>query len=167
MKKLHLLATITIIFTIIAATPTFADTPKVLTVDAEITQTISYSGTTEEGVLAVSCGLYDAEDNELQFNSVAVLDEAFTGEFDADENAILIRCANYDGGAIVERALIIETDETPTTEEDEDTDIPNTGAPTSSSNDTAKEITISTTIGIVIAILTIFAIVRIRVKKTK
>ncbi|MBR3230779.1 hypothetical protein IKF73_02020 [Candidatus Saccharibacteria bacterium] len=167
MKKLHLLAIIAIVLALAVATPTFADTPKVLTIEAEIGQTISYSGTTEEGVLAVSCGLYDAEDNELQFNSVAALDEAFAGEFTADDTAVLIRCANYDGGAIVEYSLITNAEETPTEAATDDANSPETGASTSLSADAAQKITLFTAVGVAITIAAIFIITRIRTQKTK
>lgn len=171
MRKIHLLTTITAIFTVATIAPAFnafADTPKVLTVDAEISQTISYSGTTEEGVLAVSCGLYDAEDTELEFNSVAVLDEAFAGEFAAHEDAVFIRCANYDGGTIVEKTLTSETQEEAEEEEDEDdANIPNTGALTSSNTGIAKEVTIFTAASIVVLTAIIIFTVRAYTKRIK
>ena len=61
---------------------------------------IKYTGTTDEGVLAVSCSLFK-EDKEMDIASNQVNNNAFEGSFDVAGGTYTVKCANYDGGTIV------------------------------------------------------------------
>ena len=99
MKKINLLI-LTVLFTLPFAVKA-ATTPKVLTVEATIDDTtIEYKGTTEEGVYAVMCKLYDAE-GEVDLLSTSVDSQKFSGTFTAPKKGeYKVQCANYDGGEI-------------------------------------------------------------------
>ncbi len=155
----------------------FATTPSVISVEVESSSKITYSGTTEDGVLAVSCGLYDAEDNELDFNSVGVVSNSFNGEFDANSDAELVRCANYDGGVIIEKSIgeeAIDEEETGTTtntETNEETEttagLPNSGAQTISNIDDTKENSVLVTAAVVTLLALGVIIARLALKRVR
>ena len=76
---------------------------------------IIFLGSTDDGVLAVSCTLHDGSGKELGFTSVQVEDDAkFEGVFDLVDSstATTMKCANYDGGNFV-TATIDEKEPTP------------------------------------------------------
>ena len=79
-----------------------AVSPNVLTVEAtQANGEISYTGTTEDGVVAVSCILLDSDNNEVDFVSSSVYNKAFSDKFVAEEGNYTIKCANYNGGTFV------------------------------------------------------------------
>ena len=108
----------------------------VLTVEAEQDETtgeIVISGTTDEGVVAVSCSLLDQSENEVFFGSLEVDSAAFSGNFVAPVAYYTLKCANYDGGDWVSTTIgEIEEDEEPGEEEkeEEESGSPNTGSAT-------------------------------------
>lgn len=80
----------------------FAANPQVTEVTASANgTTISYSGTTEEGLTAVMCKLYKGND-EVKKISSEVNNKAFSGTFTAPSNGTYkVYCARYEGGTIV------------------------------------------------------------------
>ena len=88
-----------------------AATYDVLTVEAsQASGVVSFSGTTETGVLAVSCSLNSKDGEELDFTSTAVSDDKFSGSFEIEEGDYDVKCANYDGGRIVVASVGEEVD---------------------------------------------------------
>ena len=64
--------------------------------------TIKYSGTTDEGVLAVSCSLFNSKEEEIDISSNQVNDNKFEGTFTVTKgDTYTVKCANYEGGKIV------------------------------------------------------------------
>ena len=61
---------------------------------------IKYTGTTDEGVLAVSCSLFK-DDQEMDIASNEVNNNTFEGTFDVQGGTYIVKCANYEGGTIV------------------------------------------------------------------
>ena len=61
---------------------------------------IKYTGTTDEGVLAVSCSLFKGEE-ELDIASNQVNNNTFEGSFNVQSGTYTVKCANYEGGTIV------------------------------------------------------------------
>lgn len=94
--------------------------PNVLTVTASQSNgTISYSGTTEDGVMAVSCTLYDSTGtNDLDFDSIAVTSNAYSGTFSIAEGDYILSCANYASGTAVSTTLVAATPEQDSTDVD-------------------------------------------------
>ena len=84
--------------------------PKVLTVEASLEGTrITYSGTTEDGVVAVMCKLYDEDTTEIDMLSLSVDNNSFEGTFTVSGTGdYTVSCANYDGGAIVNDDVAVE-----------------------------------------------------------
>lgn len=81
---------------------------KELTTKTE-NNSIKYSGTTDEGVLAVSCSLYNSENEEIDISSNAVNNNTFEGIFTVTkEDTYTVKCANYEGGKIVTATEKIE-----------------------------------------------------------
>ena len=101
---------------LIVPTMVFADDPRVLTLDTEVSgNAVTFSGTVESGSHAVMCKLYDSENHEKDMLSVAVNNGAFEGSFKITQTGnYKVACANYEGGAI--RSNITTANEvTPTT----------------------------------------------------
>ena len=64
--------------------------------------TIKYSGTTDEGVLAVSCSLFNSKNEEVDISSNQVNNNKFEGTFTVTKgDTYTVKCANYEGGKIV------------------------------------------------------------------
>jgi len=64
--------------------------------------TLKYTGTTDEGVLAVSCSLFNSKDEEIDISSNAVSNNKFEGTFTVTKgDTYTVKCANYEGGKIV------------------------------------------------------------------
>ena len=64
--------------------------------------TLKYSGTTEDGVLAVSCSLFNSKNDEIDISSNQVNDNKFEGSFVVKEkDTYTIKCADYEGGKII------------------------------------------------------------------
>lgn len=107
MKKGHLLmlSLLVIPFGVLAASP------KVLTLTGEAKDnTISYSGTTEEGSHAVMCKLYNSESEEVEKFSTAVDNKTFQGSFEnVEAGEYTVYCANYEGGEIKNVKVTVET----------------------------------------------------------
>lgn len=61
---------------------------------------IKYTGTTDDGVLAVSCSLFKDEE-EMDIASNQVNNNTFEGTFDVAGGTYTVKCANYEGGTIV------------------------------------------------------------------
>ncbi|MBQ2660309.1 hypothetical protein IJF86_02755 [Candidatus Saccharibacteria bacterium] len=91
-----------------------AATGNVLTLTAseDADGVVTFSGTTDVNVLAVSCSLLDADENEVLFGSTSVDEAAFGGEFTVETVAdYTLRCANYDGGNWVSAQVTAPSDE--------------------------------------------------------
>lgn len=100
MKKYIIILLLTVF--IIPISVKAAATYDVLTVSgSQANNKVSYSGTTEEGVYAVSCSLLNSKGEEVDFKSSSVSDKKFSDTFDASEDDYTIKCANYDGGKFV------------------------------------------------------------------
>ena len=94
--------------------------PKVLTVTAENSgSSISYTGTTEDGVDAVMCKLYSSNDEEADKLSSSVVNNSFEGGFsDVANGTYTVACAKYEGGEVVSAEVTVENS---TTSNDEST----------------------------------------------
>lgn len=101
MKK-YLFALLTLFVILPITVFALPEYPKVLTLEADSNDKfVNYSGTTEDGSLAVMCKLYDSEDNELDMLSSAVEDNSFEGTFVVSASGNYeVACANYEGGEI-------------------------------------------------------------------
>ena len=111
MKKKSLIIAIITMF--VLPFTVFAATSSVKTLDAVSTDTgIRFNGTTDSGILAVSCSLYDKDDNDLDFVSVQVEDNKFDGKFTVANGKYTIKCANYEGGAILEKKIQVNASTT-------------------------------------------------------
>ena len=111
MKKSYL-----IIFALLLVIPfsVFAETtPKVLTVTAEnSSSTINYTGTTEDGVYAVMCKLFNSSDEEIDMLSSSVDNNTFSGTFaNVSEGTYNVGCARYEGGDVKRVEVIINSDD--------------------------------------------------------
>ena len=63
---------------------------------------LKYSGTTDEGVLAVSCSLFNSKKEEIDINSNQVNNNKFEGTFTITKSdTYTVKCANYEGGKII------------------------------------------------------------------
>lgn len=81
----------------------FADNePNVDTVTASVNgSTISYSGTVVNGSTAVTCILYNSNNQDVDRLSSAVENNTFSGSIVAPSNGEYeLRCAHYEGGTI-------------------------------------------------------------------
>ena len=112
MKKISLL--VLTILLLLPITIFAATTPRVLTVDAEADgSTINYKGTTEDGVYAVMCKLYDSSDNEMDLLSSSVDSKEFKGSFsNVAAGDYKVSCARYEGGEIVSDDVMVAGDVT-------------------------------------------------------
>lgn len=110
MKKINLLI-LTVLFMLPFAVKA-AEEPKVLTVKTEVDKTtIKYEGTTEDGVYAVMCKLYNSDKEEIDMLSSAVDNKKFNGTFTVPKKGeYKVVCANYDGGEIKEATVKISED---------------------------------------------------------
>lgn len=110
---------ILVIFTLLFAIPicTLAIEPKVLTVITSSSgSTVNYEGTTEEGVVAVMCKIYDSKDEEVDILSVEVDENKFAGSFSSVPNgSYVVRCAKYEGGDIEEAKVVVNNTTNPNT----------------------------------------------------
>lgn len=118
MKKGHLLllSLLVIPFSVLAANP------KIEKLEAEAKDnTISYSGTTEEGSHAVMCKLYNSESEEVEKFSTAVDNKKFEGSFEnVEAGEYTVYCANYEGGEIKNVKVTVEEKEKETEEPKEE-----------------------------------------------
>lgn len=99
MKKL-----VTLLLAVVLLTPVVkAAELNVKTLEATTTNnTVKYSGTTDEGVLAVSCSLFNSNDEEVDISSNSVDNNKFEGTFTVTTNDdYTVKCANYEGGKII------------------------------------------------------------------
>ena len=105
MKKINLLI-LTVLFMLPFAVKA-AEEPKVLTVKTEVDKTtIKYEGTTEDGVYAVMCKLFNSNKEEIDMLSSAVDNKKFNGTFTVPKKGeYKVVCANYDGGKIKETTI--------------------------------------------------------------
>ena len=61
--------------------------------------TIKYNGTTEDGVYAVMCKLYNSKEEEIDLLSSSVENSKFEGSFTVStSDNYKVACANYEGG---------------------------------------------------------------------
>lgn len=110
MKKIILSFLLTMI--IVPFTYVNAASNNVLTLTvSKANGTISYSGTTDNGVIAVSCGLYDSNNNEIDFKSSSVSNNTFNDTFTETTGAYLVKCANYNGGDYITKNLPLVTND--------------------------------------------------------
>lgn len=111
---------LTILLAVMLLTPVIkAAELNVKTLTATLSnKTVKYSGTTDEGVLAVSCSLF-YKDDEIDISSNQVNNNKFEGTFTVlKDDEYIVKCANYEGGKIIEAK---------TTEKEEDKKNPSTG----------------------------------------
>ena len=109
MKKLLL-----VLILLVAPVTVFAANPKVLTVNADAGKSkINISGTTEEGVYAVTCYLNDETGKEIAMDSVSVENKIFTDSFTAVKGKYVVKCANYAGESEFVSANVEVTEELP------------------------------------------------------
>ena len=102
MKKERILSSLLLSLLVVPVMTVSAVTKDVKTVEAEyVNGSVIYSGTTDAGVVSVSCGLYDKNNKEVDFKSSAVDKQEFADSFDIKEDEYTIKCANYSGGSIV------------------------------------------------------------------
>lgn len=141
-SKITLLSTVLTLFIVASAN---AAGGNVLTLEASQNKDsgeISFSGTTDDDVIAVSCILSDASGEEVFFGSTEVESAAFGGSFSMPVDDYTMKCANYDGGDFVTVALseeATERDEEEGEEEDEEeTDVPQTGQLTNTEGGSAS-----------------------------
>lgn len=107
MKKLLL-----VLILLVAPVTVFAANPKVLTVTADGGKSkINITGTTEDGVYAVTCYLNDESGNEIAMDSVSVENKAFTDSFTAVKGKYTVKCANYAGESEFVTANVEVTEE--------------------------------------------------------
>ena len=160
MKKIILGGLTSTIITLGLSAGTMAIGADVLTITADYAgpTSIEFSGTTDDGVLAVTCSLVDGAGKEAAINSVAVNEAEFIGEFEVstDTEYTAVKCANYDGGAYVVAELenVIEPEEV-SEEISEKTDSPETGKFTAEDKSSAN----SDNVGTIASIITISGIV--------
>ena len=75
--------------------------------------TLKYSGTTDEGVLAVSCSLLNSKEEEIDISSNQVESNKFEGTFTVTKgDTYTVKCANYEGGKIVTATEKVENPKT-------------------------------------------------------
>ena len=110
---------ILVIFTLLVAIPlcAYAEEPKVLTVTTSSSgSTVNYEGTTEDGVVAVMCKIYDSSDEEVDMLSLEVDGNKFTGSFsDVANGSYVVRCAKYEGGEMQEAKVLVNNTMNPNT----------------------------------------------------
>ena len=112
MKKLVLLIALLFIPVCVSAAEY-----KVESLDATAsTGTINYNGTMEDGSHAVMCKLYNSKGEELDLLSSAVNEKKFEGSFEVSaKGTYKVACANYEGGAIVEKTVEVTAVKNPKT----------------------------------------------------
>lgn len=108
MKKIYItfLTLLLIIpFSVFAST-----TPKVLTITAKnIDSEINYTGTTEDGVHAVMCKLFNSDEEEIDMLSSSVDDNSFSGKFtNVSEGKYIVACARYEGGEVKKVDVVVK-----------------------------------------------------------
>lgn len=75
--------------------------------------TLKYTGTTDEGVLAVSCSLFNSKDEEVDISSNQVNNNKFEGTFTVTKgDTYTVKCANYEGGKIITATEKVENPKT-------------------------------------------------------
>lgn len=131
----------------------------VLTLEAEQDETtgeITFSGTTDEGVIAVSCSLTDKTGEEVFFGSTEVDAATFQGAFVMPVDGYSLSCANYDGGDWVSITIgDFSEDEEPVDEEkeEEESNSPDTGELTNEEGASAAVLPLITFAGVMLIVL--------------
>ena len=75
--------------------------------------TLKYTGTTDEGVLAVSCSLFNSKDEEVDISSNQVNNNKFEGTFTVTKgDTYTVKCGNYEGGKIITATEKVENPKT-------------------------------------------------------
>ena len=150
---------------------------EILTLEAEQDSTsgqITYTGTTADGITAVSCALTASDGEEIDFRSVGVTTEentkTFSGDFGVREiDSYTISCADYNGGTIktveITSNTEVVTPDTATTEEDKK-DAPETGSFTGGKGLSEANMVLVITLSSIIVLSSIISLV-IRQKKRK
>ena len=133
---------------------------------------VSFSGTTEDGVLAVSCSLKDSAGAEIDFNSVMVSGNRFSGDFSSNiANAKTVVCANYDSGRLVSATITEESSTTGNAGTSTSTSTTSAGTPgTGVLTDVHEGSAVFTTaFGVVLAVMAVlgFVVAKIVKRKTK
>lgn len=110
MKKL-----VTLLLAVVLLTPVVKAAElnvKELTTKTE-NNSIKYSGTTDAGVLAVSCSLFNSKNEEVDISSNQVNNNKFEGTFTVTKgDTYTVKCANYEGGKIVTATEKVNNPET-------------------------------------------------------
>lgn len=108
MKKLFL-----IIIAILITVPFGVNAAKlnVKTLEVKVNgSTINYSGTMDEGSIAVICKLYDSSNATVDLLSTAVNNNSFNGSFtNVSDGSYYVSCANYEGGKIKKANIVVGT----------------------------------------------------------
>ncbi|MBR3329117.1 hypothetical protein IKG29_01125 [Candidatus Saccharibacteria bacterium] len=130
----------------------------VLTLEAEQDETtgeITFSGTTDEGVIAVSCSLTDKTGEEVFFGSTEVDAATFQGTFVMPVDGYSLSCANYDGGDWVSITIgdFNEDEELVEEEEEEESNSPDTGELTNEEGASAAVLPLITFASVMLVIL--------------
>ena len=149
---------------------------KVLTLNTTTTSnSVSVSGTTEEGMLAIAISIFDkAGENRLVLRTAPVIDGEYSYTVDGLELGEYQICvADYDMGECLTETITIAEEVTPTPEESEDSTAgtPETGyqtiakteapAPEANGSSSSPALYISLAAGIVSAAIVVFALRRI------
>ena len=107
-----------VIFALLLMLPltVFAAEPKVLTVSASANGgTVSYTGTTEDGLSSVMCRLIDKDGEVADRLSTAVENNEFVGSFTNVSNGEYeVACARYEGGDVVKNSVTVVASATQT-----------------------------------------------------
>ena len=130
MKKSHIILTSLIALSALVIPANRADALTVDTCAVSITgNTISISGTVEDGMLATSIFIYDETGTDrLALDNVSVAsDNTYSGTFEMPEGSYVVRVADYDNGAYCTNTATIASATTPT-------DNTNTNSTSSSAN---------------------------------
>ena len=113
-----------LIITLLLVIPLTVSAADVKTLDSTVEgKTIKFSGTTEDGITAVMCHLYDASDADVDKLSYPVDANAFDGEFTVtDDGEYKVSCARYEGGeTTVSEVTVGDVQVTPTSNTEEET----------------------------------------------
>lgn len=167
-KNFTKITALSIVLSLVVATSVSA-AGEVLTLEAEQSANaseITFFGTTDDDVVAVSCILYDLEDNEKGFKSTEVNEGEFEDTIAASAGEYVLKCANYDGGEWAEAEVeVIAVAEDPgedePSDEEDDADSPETGQITNEDGGSAAVSNVATWIvaGIGVAAVVIIGFV--------
>jgi len=116
--------TMVLIFVLLLIIPLTVNAEKVTSLETTVEgQTIKFTGTTEDGITAVACHLFNSDDEDLNQYSYPVDQNSFNGEFDVTEDGVYkVLCAKYEGGEITSEEVTVGDVEEEVTEDEETTE---------------------------------------------